>query len=415
MLDGVLFEPGEWEPDDDKILDETVPANDRSFLSTSLGLLFNEIRYSSDSLIRPIEKMVYNILELDTGRFSESSSPAALYVIRLTIRVYSYIDCLVKHSDWKTNNKQDNITKSLGSTYIRGLEAPDALIAKLRDTLGRWRLLMLGKVLPMLSTWLRRCTENGNLSLICIIRSHLGYIFKETDWVLDDVVAKNKQEQQMLDLSGFDFLTPSATSPRAGSKSNKDIVFDEEKNDDSGEEDDVQPIKTVAGLAARTLLCTQVFLTASYRVVVEPKLPSAFENGEDDKPRRLTRQVSDNDVLSESKTLGIDELELFALFQKHRSGLLNWLLKNQKATNELMEYTVHVLVHKEEEELLQQQIDSKKEAPTQRLGRCGEEEAALELNDGPQLHWALRPGHRGGAHQEEAGPATPWAVCHCRL
>jgi len=44
MLDGVIFEPGEWQATEAKSVPVVVPAPDREHLATPLGLLFNELR-----------------------------------------------------------------------------------------------------------------------------------------------------------------------------------------------------------------------------------------------------------------------------------------------------------------------------------------------------------------------------------
>jgi hypothetical protein len=53
MLDGVLFEPGEWQPDVERKLPTHIPAVDKQFLATPAGLLFNELQHAPDGT-RPL-------------------------------------------------------------------------------------------------------------------------------------------------------------------------------------------------------------------------------------------------------------------------------------------------------------------------------------------------------------------------
>jgi hypothetical protein len=46
LIDSVVFEPGLWHPPVKKVIPVSVPADDRSFLATPIGLLFNELLMS---------------------------------------------------------------------------------------------------------------------------------------------------------------------------------------------------------------------------------------------------------------------------------------------------------------------------------------------------------------------------------
>lgn len=73
VLDSVLFEPGPWLAPPPAFgaphpLPTTVPAQSRAHLATPLGLLFNELLRSPDTLLRAIERLVDTAVEMDTGR-----------------------------------------------------------------------------------------------------------------------------------------------------------------------------------------------------------------------------------------------------------------------------------------------------------------------------------------------------------
>jgi hypothetical protein len=327
MLDGVVFEPGEWQASEAKAVPTMVPAPDRDHLATPLGLLFNELRFAPDALLDAVERMVMNVLELDTGRYSRHSSPAALYVTRLCLRVYGYALTLLHHAEWVQRDAQAT-TVSGGGTHVRGLECPAALSAKLALVTARWRSMLLGRVLPMLTGWLRRCDEAGDMDTICVLRAHLAYIFKEAQW-------DGEGAERPSSALGFDEAAAAAAAATAAVDATKP------RPGGGGEDAKEAVITSVAGLAARTLLTSQIFITASYRVVTEPRPPTRF----DDAGAIKARQMSDAEVQKLQARLGLDELEMFALFQRHRVGLLRWLKAHPESTNELMEHAVSVLVN----------------------------------------------------------------------
>ncbi|KAH9262352.1 hypothetical protein BASA82_000599, partial [Batrachochytrium salamandrivorans] len=294
LVDGVVFEGGEWHSGTEQPTPLIVPCADRAFLATPLGLLFNELRFAPDAVIDSLEKMLVNMLEIDSGRFSKNTSPASLYVIRLIMRVMGYMETLLSHAKW-AKAPPGLITTGGGGTHIRGLECPPALETKLSATVSKWRSVILARVFPMLSGWVKHCQE-GDLELACILRAHLAYLFKETEWN-----AESKEGE----------LSP-------------------------------------AHLAAKTLLTSQLFITASYRVATEPRLPSRFQNANYVDPNQA------GDIQRAQTRLGLDELEIFSLFQRHRGGLLTWFKNNTATTNEIMEYAVSVLVNDSERKFAQQ-------------------------------------------------------------
>ena len=73
VLDSVVFEPGPWLAPPAVFgalppLPATVPAKSRTHLATPLGLLFNELLRSPDTLLKSVERLVDTAVEMDTGR-----------------------------------------------------------------------------------------------------------------------------------------------------------------------------------------------------------------------------------------------------------------------------------------------------------------------------------------------------------
>eukprot|EP00929_Paragymnodinium_shiwhaense_P090478 TRINITY_DN50674_c0_g1_i1.p1 TRINITY_DN50674_c0_g1~~TRINITY_DN50674_c0_g1_i1.p1 ORF type:complete len:4578 (+),score=1022.66 TRINITY_DN50674_c0_g1_i1:184-13917(+) len=100
ILDAVLFEPGSWQPrwSAGKGLPETVPAPSRAHLATPAGLLFNELLKSPKCMLGNIYMMTKAAFDMDTGRAGAAHEGIILYMLRLAIRVDSYLAFLVSHT-----------------------------------------------------------------------------------------------------------------------------------------------------------------------------------------------------------------------------------------------------------------------------------------------------------------------------
>merc|ERR1711871_938964 len=81
VIDCCLFEPGVWREPGDVRCPEMIPAADKTCLRTPLGLLFNELQKSPYNIVKALDTMLENALELDTGRYAEPSGPVILYMI----------------------------------------------------------------------------------------------------------------------------------------------------------------------------------------------------------------------------------------------------------------------------------------------------------------------------------------------
>ena len=177
MLDAVLFEPGSWQPDVEISCPEQVPAPNRKHLATPLGLLFNELQKSPDSVLVAVGKLLTNVLELDAGRFEAASTPAILYVVRLTVRIQGFVHMLLRHAEFVGNidarsnatamgisskhfHRGDSVASPFeddttiddapkvkhttgmgGATFVRGLECSSELAEKLGVFARRWSMI----------------------------------------------------------------------------------------------------------------------------------------------------------------------------------------------------------------------------------------------------------------------------------
>lgn len=387
MLDAVLFEPGSWQPDEEITCPEQVPAPNRKHLATPLGLLFNELQKSPDSVLVAVGKLLTNVLELDAGRFDATSTPAILYVVRLTVRIQGFVHMLLRHAEFVGNIDARSNAAAMGmssknaagagsgaanpfaddgevedapgmahttgiggATYVRGLECSTELAKKLGVFARRWRYDILHRVFPMLLTWARRAVNQGAVGALCVIRAHLAYLFRNA-------------------------AVSNPVKTGGGNDPAEDGSVSEQ-------------------LAVRTVLCSQVFLTASYRFDVEPRANevAARFGGARRKPKaapktkkkkkknirnkrrgsRTEAEMKKSSVAAQKKkgnslfqndyatngsdlddtellvndSLGIPQMELFSLFQVKRGEVLSWLQRNPHACNRIMEECVRVVTNK---------------------------------------------------------------------
>ena len=124
----------------------------------------------------------------------------------------------------------------------------------------------------MLLGWCRRAMDDGNTDAVCLIRAHLGHVFKDVPWtgLGDDPGAYASQ-------GGVATSSNGRTSPYKGDgdeeKDGEVAALAREQSESMSSANGTQGLYanlksqlfTSEGLAARTLLCTQVYLTASYR------------------------------------------------------------------------------------------------------------------------------------------------------
>lgn len=164
VLDSCLFEPGQWQSEISKAVPTQIPPPNRSHLATSCGLLFNELVYSPRNVITSVEKMLELILDHDTGRYSETSSPVILYIIRLAVQLESFVIFLL---DQRKKARE-----------IRGLACSEASLKELAEGKQRLYNKLQGVVFPVLERWYNRLIKKKDVPRACIVRAHLAYIFR---------------------------------------------------------------------------------------------------------------------------------------------------------------------------------------------------------------------------------------------
>lgn len=184
LLDAVLFEPDLWEeePEEETQPPAVVPAPDRESFRTPVGLLFNELRNSPQGVMAPVLRMIETVVEMDTGRFTLSSAPLFLYVVRLAVRMEAYILYLVRHHDWmKSRGRGALYNGVMAESLTRGLNCSPEIAEALKHCVTELRGILNDKVLPILEHWCNQSLRDNDGYAICVLYTHLALLFQNTE------------------------------------------------------------------------------------------------------------------------------------------------------------------------------------------------------------------------------------------
>ena len=180
VLDATLFEPGLWQEQSIKVVSDQIPGETRDNLSTSAGLLFNEIIQSPAVILSAVHEMLLKVLEMDTGRYTKVSE-AILYVVRLCVRVEGFLLYLIKNKAFHATRAEDALNGAYQEAYVRGLEATDDMIAEAVVYQSKIRALLDGRVLKVLARWIKRCKKEGRIINACMIHAHLAFLYRNVE------------------------------------------------------------------------------------------------------------------------------------------------------------------------------------------------------------------------------------------
>ncbi|KAL1523488.1 hypothetical protein AB1Y20_018426 [Prymnesium parvum] len=104
VLESALFEPGAWQATEDRAVPAEVPVRSAEhraqLLSTPLGLLMNELRLAPELVLEPLERLLAMALDMDTGAVGGASARIIFFVVRLAVRVESYVCFIQQHDDF---------------------------------------------------------------------------------------------------------------------------------------------------------------------------------------------------------------------------------------------------------------------------------------------------------------------------
>ena len=167
VLDAVLFEPAQWKSENFIKSEGLVPSPNRELMATPCGLLFNELQKSPNVILKSIDEMIDFALELDTGKYTSSSAPVILYVIRLAVRVEEYMLFLIRHGAWANSplaqsTVGDIYTGCGWASHVRGLDVAPEILELLKSKQQSLRDRLDTVVYPMLDKWTKKATKVRN-------------------------------------------------------------------------------------------------------------------------------------------------------------------------------------------------------------------------------------------------------------
>jgi hypothetical protein len=124
-----------------------------------------------DAILQMLDKAI----DMDTGTYSEISD-SILYIIRLAIRVESYLLFLVSnHRHHKKNKSQ--YSGAYDEAIIRGLECNEDTIEKAMVCQSDLRHILDDKVFKIIARWIKRCKQKGRMKDACMLHAHLSLIY----------------------------------------------------------------------------------------------------------------------------------------------------------------------------------------------------------------------------------------------
>ena len=182
VLDAAIFEPGHWQEELIKKCPETVPADQRDYLSTPVGLLVNEIRTAPHILLKSVCHMLDRILEMDTGKYSNISE-AILYCVRLAIRIEGYLVYITKNVDFHFDqNKDENqLNGAYHEASVRGLDCSRQVLNDTKEAQKELRNILDDRVFKMLARWIRYAKKDGKMLQACMLHANLAFLYRNVD------------------------------------------------------------------------------------------------------------------------------------------------------------------------------------------------------------------------------------------
>ena len=180
VLDAALFEPGRWQEEVTLDPPEMVPAASRKHISTPVGLLFNELVMSPKTILASMQRMLEQVVDMDSGKYSESSE-TILYVLRLAVRIEGYVKFLVKNDAFHKTSRMSSGGGTTGAYYesmVRGLEADDDLVKEAKSCVSELNSVLTTKMLKIIIRWIKKAKQEGKMLLACKLHAHIIYIYR---------------------------------------------------------------------------------------------------------------------------------------------------------------------------------------------------------------------------------------------
>lgn len=171
IVDSCLFEPAEWQENDTRPIPSVVPELERQHLMTPVGLLFNELTFSPQTLLTSITSMLRQTVDFDTGKYVPHTGVVSLYVIRLAVRVEGYCRDLLHHNTPGLRGKWH--------PHVRGITgAAPEILAYIREWCELLRAYIRGKVFPIIERWCKRASSDRDEELSCALWAHMAFLYR---------------------------------------------------------------------------------------------------------------------------------------------------------------------------------------------------------------------------------------------
>ena len=198
LFRSVLFESGSWVSSSKHLIIDEVPIrmtkdqveyaqkvnlfhansekkdqNSMELLSTSFGLLFNELSQSPDATLKPLLTIFKSVLELKNSSVYSNDACYILYILLLAIDIESFIDFVIED---KINKKSDNNLQTLQNYKQQIFEFIHVDAATFLDK------------------WESELQEYDDLPSLCVIYSYKALLWTNTP--------KDLTDQMIIDIYG---------------------------------------------------------------------------------------------------------------------------------------------------------------------------------------------------------------------
>ena len=324
MLDACLFEPGVWKPNSSSATSSAastrvpllIPPPTFDHMVTPCGLLFQELTTSPNVVCTALEDLLIQAIEMDTGTYTESTSEILLYIVRLIVRIESFMILILERArldddddineieteEENSTNSTDSNRKYSSACCARGLSVPinnNTDLAQLSTTSGgvdmtgshrknfigtdpidilrhaklKLRSLLDHRVIYIVERWCNSAMKSRNMIVASKLHTHLAYM------------QKNRQYHEYREMS------------------------------------------------ISILLIAQMFLTSRVN----------FDAMEGDETKKKKNAADTRDEHSLVHHLGIPQTEIFDLFQRTRIMITKWLREHPRQKNGIMESIVRVV------------------------------------------------------------------------
>ncbi|KAK6588719.1 EF hand family [Cryptosporidium xiaoi] len=389
-----LFEPWVWSPprkENNKTenLDISaefkkallVPIEDRNQISTTTGLLFNELLNSPNTIFKSLEDIMLIALDKDTGSFSGANSRIVLFVLRISVIISNYTKYLIDYYEHWSQVFSENVSingtnKDLrknseipfgGSKvngFCRGFESlftDSDKIEFLKLSYKRLRYVIENFYLKMIIDWMYKALKEINISALCVMYAHIaciyGYaqtvselnaysisllisslLFLNTHYSVDDVSCAsggvhNKRSSNMGQGSSQGNMISSSSGNSVNSNNNVIGNNSNTNNSNNSNNNSSNSIGLVSG-------------NSSFNIGNGIGVNSNSNNSTGFTNVNSTLYITNPWGYTVNNVLGVPDLEIFSIQARTRQLVIEWLSNNVKEANMVLDSVVDAIAIK---------------------------------------------------------------------